>query len=117
MLVPVPSVDVTGAVLKRNAWLHASPSQVKTYTRCNRRWWLDKIAGVPTPSKPWLEQGREIHKELEDYLTTAKAPGRIASAGLEYLPIPPVDRRLVERAFGIVLHGFAVPVVGLIVLI
>lgn len=74
-------------------WDHVSASQINTFRDCPRKWWLQKIKKLSTPSSSAAEMGRRIHSILEDYLTKGVMPdnsteGLIASRGLEYLPLP-----------------------------
>ena len=80
------------------SWSHASASQINTYRDCPRKWWLQKIAKMDTPSSKAAELGKRIHSVLEDYLTTGVMPdrdteeGKIALRGLEFLPLPGKSR-------------------------
>lgn len=74
-------------------WDHVSASQINTFRDCPRKWWLQKIKKLSTPSSSAAEMGRRIHAVLEDYLTKGQMPdnsteGLIAQRGLEYLPLP-----------------------------
>jgi len=46
-------------------WTHASPSQIKTFRRCARKWWYNKIAGLSTPSTPATDLGKRVHDVAE----------------------------------------------------
>ncbi|MCA9579683.1 MAG: PD-(D/E)XK nuclease family protein, partial [Myxococcales bacterium] len=85
-----------------------SPSQVKAFTACPRKWAFDKIDGVPRPGSPSTDLGTRVHEILEAWLLSGAAPdlteefrytsragnpvvrhpGRIAHAGLHMLPAP-----------------------------
>lgn len=67
-----------------------SPSQVDTFTLCNRKWWFNKIMGLEIPQHPSAALGEKVHKELENYLEHGdpKVLGPIAKAGLSFLPTP-----------------------------
>ena len=71
-------------------FVHWSPSQVDTFTLCNRKWWLNKIMGLEIPAHPSAVIGSAMHAELETYLEHGdpKVLGPIARAGLELLPKP-----------------------------
>jgi hypothetical protein len=71
-------------------FVHWSPSQVDTFTLCNRKWWLNKIFGLEIPQHPSAALGQATHTELETYLEHGdpKVLGPIAKAGLEFLPKP-----------------------------
>jgi len=56
---------------KRKPWRHASASQIKTFDRCRRKWWFDKIAaGIVPPTSPGAEFGKKVHAAIEGRLTT-----------------------------------------------
>lgn len=72
-----------------------SPSQISTSRMCERRWALDKLAGIRTPDAPSAALGKEVHEALEKWLTDGTTPdsttraGAIAMAGLNELsPVP-----------------------------
>lgn len=54
-----------------------SPSQIETFhappgstSGCNRKWWLNKILGLPIPQHPSAALGELVHKGQETYLET-----------------------------------------------
>ena len=63
---------------------HFSASQVKNYSRCPRRWHLDKFSNYPTPPVgAGAVLGKKVHAEIERYLqgetlelSTITAPAR-----------------------------------------
>ena len=71
-----------------------SPSSYGTFVDCPLKWWTNKVAGVPTPTSPSQQLGTDVHTDLEIYLRDGIKPdettpvGRIATAGLPYLPEP-----------------------------
>jgi CRISPR/Cas system-associated exonuclease Cas4 (RecB family) len=87
-------------------WKRSSPSQVSSFRRCPRRWWYDKIAGLPRPKHPAAELGERVHAVAERYLLgeleIPKRRGkrlqgadgealRIFAPGRRFLPKPPID--------------------------
>ena len=97
-------------------WGHASASQIKTFRRCSRKWWFEKIAGYRSPTSAAAELGKKIHSQLENYLLTGEQPeSPIALAGLHHLPAPGSDV-LVEHELKYT-EGLAVPLIGFIDLI
>lgn len=75
---------------------HVSASQIKTYLDCPRKWYLQKIVGLPSPSSPSTELGKEIHSVIEAYFRDGldipdSDIGQIAKRGLEFLPNPSED--------------------------
>ena len=83
---------------------HVSYSQIKTFTSCPRKWWINKIAGVATPSTPATELGSAVHTAIESYLVhgtpfPVTRAGQIATHGAHLLPAPgSCTREQVERA-------------------
>ena len=70
---------------------HVSASQIKTYLDCPRKWYLQKIVGLPSPSSASTELGKDIHSIIEAYFRDGldipeTDTGAIAKRGLEYLP-------------------------------
>jgi CRISPR/Cas system-associated exonuclease Cas4 (RecB family) len=53
---------------KRNKFEPVGYSQIKTFTSCPRKWWINKVAGVATPSTPATERGSAVHTIIESYL-------------------------------------------------
>ena len=61
---------VENGVLKR-----VSPSQIKTFRSCPRKWWYEKVAKAPAPR--WsaaTNLGTNIHTELENYYLHGHEP-------------------------------------------
>ena len=83
---------------------HVSYSQIKTFASCPRKWWINKIAGVATPSTPATELGSAVHTAIESYLVhgtpfPSTRAGQIATHGAHLLPAPgSCTREQVERA-------------------
>ena len=71
---------------------HVSASQITTYRDCPRKWYLNKIAGLETPSTAATQLGGEVHALLESYLRDGAAiptdtlAGEIALSGVEHIP-------------------------------
>lgn len=47
---------------------HVSASQLSTYRDCPRKWWYNKVAGMPTPTHPSAALGSAVHETLEAWL-------------------------------------------------
>lgn len=103
--------------------VHVSASQIKTYRRCKRKWFWEKIRGFRSPDTRATLLGKHVHSLLEHYLEHGKVPTHlfeqrfpeawdIALPGLENLPPPPIPKRYIERAF--LLTCFRVPAYGFI---
>lgn len=81
-----------------------SPSQIKTWQLCPRKWAWDKLDQVPRPpSSPTAQLGTEVHKLAERYLIEGEFPpdtqaGEILKPALSLLPAPSADL-IVERKF------------------
>jgi hypothetical protein len=98
------------------AWNHVSASQIKTYRRCSRKWWFEKIAGHRSPTSAAAELGRQLHAQLENYLLTGELPeSPIARAGLKHLPSQG-EKILVEESLEYK-KGLPVPLIGFIDLV
>jgi len=73
---------------------HVSASQITTFRDCPRKWYFEKVVGLPRPSTGSTELGSAVHAVLEDYLrgdTEGIAPTseahEIAMSGLVHLPV------------------------------
>jgi len=71
-----------------------SASQVSKHDECRRAWWFQYVMGLPVPQKASAALGEAMHLQLENYLNDGTPPdestpaGRIAKAGLKFLPKP-----------------------------
>jgi hypothetical protein len=72
-----------------------SPSQIKTYRSCVRKWALEKLAGLRGPETKAQTLGKEVDdNNLQPYLRDGKPidettdAGQIAASGLAWLPQP-----------------------------
>lgn len=80
-----------------------SASQIQSFVDCERRWGFRYLEGVQTPAHPSAELGTATHLVLAKYLETGLPPnpatreGKIAIAGIKYLPVPGVAQ--VEQPF------------------
>jgi len=108
-------------------WKHASVSQIKTFRDCPRKWWWNKIVGLPTPSSEATEIGSYVHAILECRLKSGEWPEMrlaevprhlwerclsIAKKETPWLPREPVEARNVELGFE--LPTPVVPIIGFI---
>ena len=58
-------------------WDGSSPSQLKTFLSCPRKWWFDKIApGMRPPATPAQQRGTRVHALLEEWLDSCKSSQR-----------------------------------------
>lgn len=82
---------------------HVSASSIKLFQDCNRKWYEKYVLGKKEPSSKAMKQGTDVHTVLENYLLRGEQPdkrttaGKIASAGLQFLPAP-ADNLHVEIA-------------------
>jgi hypothetical protein len=80
-----------------------SASQVQSFVDCERRWGFRYLEKVPPTKSPAAELGSRTHEILAKYLESGLPPdpstreGKIALAGIKYLPTPGVAK--VEQAF------------------
>tara|TARA_R110000824_G_scaffold3746_16_gene17817 strand:- start:6118 stop:7746 length:1629 start_codon:yes stop_codon:yes gene_type:complete len=72
---------------------HVSASQFKTFSRCKRKWFIEKCTDAPRPEpSKAMALGTAVHAVLEEYLRDGVEPdeetraGRIAASGLHLLP-------------------------------
>jgi hypothetical protein len=83
--------------------LRISPSQIEASRTCQRRWYKQYVEHFKEPQAASAALGDKIHAVLEKYLRDAipldarTQEGRIAAAGLPYLPEPKTG--LVEGKF------------------
>jgi hypothetical protein len=71
-----------------------SPSQIEMFhvpasgssSGCNRKWWLNKILGLPLPQHPSAALGEKVHKGQETFLETGD-PSAIHPLAKGTLPI------------------------------
>lgn len=71
-----------------------SPSQIKTWGECPRKWGFRYIDGIETPQNKAAALGSTVHSILESWLRDGVPPdentraGKIAAGGLRFLPAP-----------------------------
>jgi hypothetical protein len=81
---------------------YVSPSQMKTYLDCPRKWAYQYVDGLRGPPNRYAEYGVQTHDVLEQWMLTGKAPnlntdiGQTAFAILKHLP-KPHPKRLTEQ--------------------
>src|SRR3990167_2252438 len=83
-----------------NVLVRVSPSQIKTFRACPRKWAFSYIDNVPRKTSVAAQIGTDIHKELEGWLKHGTLPGPIARKNIltGWLPTPGPDL-LVEVPF------------------
>lgn len=98
---------------------HVSASQIKTFRDCPRKWYLQKVVKLPSPSTAATELGGQVHAELEAWLRDGKEfsatlAGEIAKSGAHLVPTDrhvEIELSLAER---IPISDSPVKVVGFI---
>ena len=70
-----------------------SPTAIKCYRRCPRRWGFQKICGLEEPASTSTDDGTACHQIAEGYLKTGKLSGNpsyvaIMQEEIPYLPAP-----------------------------
>ena len=80
------------ALAKKVAAWKVSPSQLKKFRECKRKWGFSYIHGIREPTKPAAFLGTCIHELLEEYYTKGTMEGGENCAKLE-----PERRRRVQR--------------------
>ena len=96
------------------SWNHSSPSQIKTFRRCNLRWWFNKIAGIEERGSGATDLGTRGHTIAENYLKGVPLPDdpaamKVMAPGLARLPTP-IPAALVEVAM--TLQTEVAPIIG-----
>jgi RecB family exonuclease len=69
---------------------HWSPSQVVKFSRCRRKWWFSKVAGLPEEGSDATDLGKAVHSCLENWYRS----NCIVCTEND----PPIREDLVERA-------------------
>lgn len=70
------------------------------YAGCPRRWWWKYVANKKEPETGAQKLGKEVHKQIEEYLKTGvDTLGPVARAGKHLLPKPGSDL-IIEAQFG-----------------
>jgi len=93
----------------------SSASQIETAELCFRKWFLDKVEGLPRTSNRYAEYGTLSHAHLERWFTDHTPPpmtpeGRTSLAILRCLPPPQTPGIEVEKEISISVGG--VPFLG-----
>jgi len=92
-----------------------SPTQVKAWGECPRKWGFRYLDGIQSPQSAAAALGSEVHGILESWLADGTEPpdtraGKIAKAGLEHLPDPGecdhVETQLLFDWGGMLFRGF-----------
>jgi len=89
-----------------------SPSQVRTFQECPRKWAFDKIDQIPVATSPGAAFGSLVHKRLEGYFARGEdvgddRAGKVARALATCYPPPPHGDMLVEKELRTDSDGFA----------
>lgn len=95
---------------------YVSPSQLKTFRLCPRKWWFSRHVDR-TPDTPAQKMGTEIHELLEDYLKTGvpikgeELTHKVARTMVPLLPHPSeVCNGDVERDLEFTPEGWPIPI-------
>lgn len=82
--------------------IKVSPSQIETFSQCQRKWALDKIDRIPRPQNEAAAKGERVHKICEDWLRDG-IPVPDTEDGKTFMPavrhLPPPGVVDVESAF------------------
>ena len=108
---------------------HVSASQLRTYTDCPRKWWIEKVGGIASPRSTAADFGVRVHYLLEKRLLHGEwreqpgdGPGRVWTNDREMevarqqddlLPASPVDPSCVETRWRIEEPYLALPLIGI----
>ncbi len=92
-----------------------SATEIETFETCRRKWAYQYLDGIKPPQSKAAQFGSAVHGFLEKHLTGysidyQSAEGRVASAGLRYLPnrLPKenVERPIFFMKCGFIFHGY-----------
>jgi hypothetical protein len=93
-----------------------SPSHIKSYAACPRKWGWDKLEQVPRKENLPAEFGTRCHTILENWLGKGIPPdpstkeGKVVIPGLKFLPKPnpslDLERYITFSANGNKYHGY-----------
>lgn len=93
-----------------------SPSQLKTFQDCQRKWFYARVLHIPEPPKAHFELGERIHKQFEDwYLSGIEPQHPSVRLALQLHDTPePTDTYLIEvpRDLNLGLTAAGVPMMG-----
>lgn len=99
--------------------MRVSVSQLQTADSCLRKWFIDKVLGVPRRQKSvGIDRGKQGHKRIEHYLKTGEdVLGPLERKGMAYFPTRGPDLG-VELEFGVgEVMALDVPLTGAIDLV
>ena len=75
--------------------MRASPSALKDFAKCPRKWAFRRFLNLPRVDQPWFRDGRELDEISELYLLSGERPawgaskmGDLFYAGVPFLPPP-----------------------------
>ncbi len=95
---------------------HISPSQIRSFTDCNRKWWWEKVAGIEIERKAHFETGERLHSQMEVWFLNGVPPANQSALLLSQHPdVPqPHPELLIEypKDFATNLKAAGVPVKG-----
>lgn len=92
-----------------------SATEIETFETCRRKWAYQYLDGIKQPQSKAAEFGLQVHEFLRNYLTGSSVnhhtkEGRVASAGLPYLPKRLSEKNVERQIFftkrGAWFHGF-----------
>lgn len=95
---------------------HVSASQIDEFSRCERKWYYNKVVGLPKPPTKSTELGESIHLQIERFYETGTLPEhpsarlladdpRLPERGEGLMIEYPASRNLGLTAAGITLQG------------
>jgi len=98
---------------------HVSATSIKLFKNCPRRWYETYVLDQRGESSPAMRLGSEVHELLEEYLLKGTKPGaskagKIASAGLKYLPKRTKNYRVEASLADFPRPGLPIPFKGFI---
>lgn len=92
-----------------------SSTQVTTFERCEREWFIKYIKGVEVPPTAAMLFGTELHRQLEVYYKTGQQPSNLSAyKAIEHLPPRAPDLLVEADIFDLGLKLEGVPVRGVL---
>lgn len=58
---------------------HISPSQIDNFSKCKRKWYLEKVRGIEQPRKEHFEKGEMLHLQMENWYNHGIRPQNLSA--------------------------------------
>lgn len=95
---------------------HVSPSQIATFSRCNRLWFFEKVCGLRQPETAAQGEGVIIHGQIEQYYKDGTLPEHEAAHKAVTELLPPYGSSQISSEFphdySLGIHASGIPLNG-----